>query len=384
MAESSSRRLDWGNVLLGRPLPTHAAGEQTISKKIALAIFASDALSSVAYATQEILIILALAGTAFFYLSIPISFTIVGLLVVLTISYRQTIFAYPGGGGAYIVSHDNLGDFPALTAGSALLTDYVLTVAVSISSGVAQLTSAFPDLYPYRVLIALAFIAFITLANLRGVKESGVLFAIPSYTFVFLMLGMLAVGFFRYTSGTLGVVETQEVMEHEIVPLTLFLVLRAFSSGCTALTGVEAISNGISAFKEPRSKNAAQTLVAMSTLLGVMFIGITVLANRVHAIAGETIRETVISQIARTVYGPGPLYLITLAFTMVILIMAANTAYAGFPRLGALQAQDGFLPRQLTFLGRRLVFSWGITVLAVAASLLVIVFGAETTRLIPL
>lgn len=384
MSSVTARRPSISNLLIGKPLATEDAQHQAISKKVGLAVFASDALSSVAYATQEILIILAFAGTAYYYLSIPISLMIVMLLVILTISYRQTIFAYPGGGGAYIVSRDNLGDFPALTAGSALLTDYILTVAVSISAGVAQITSAFPSLHPYRVEIALAMIAFITIINLRGVKESGTIFAIPTYFFVLMILSMLGTGFYQYWAGTLGTVTTQEHMEPGIMSLTLFLVLRAFSSGCTALTGVEAISNGIAAFKEPRSRNAAMTLVAMSTLLGVMFIGITLLANATHAVASETITETVISQMARTIYGDGLLYLLTLGATTVILIMAANTAYADFPRLGALQASDGFLPKQLTYRGRRLVFSWGIFVLALAASLLIIVFQAETTRLIPL
>jgi amino acid transporter len=377
-------RPDLGDILIGRPLATAEAQYQTISKKIGLAVFASDALSSVAYATQEILVILAFAGVAYYSLSIPISLLIVGLLVILTTSYRQTIYAYPSGGGAYIVARDNLGDFPALTAGAALLTDYILTVAVSISSGVAQITSAFPNLYPNRVLLAVALVIFITIVNLRGVKESGAIFAIPTYFFVFMMLAMLVVGYFRSVTGTLGVVETHEVLEEPIQAMTVFLFLRAFASGCAAVTGVEAISNGVMAFKEPRSRNAAQTLMVMSGLLGVMFIGITVLANLTHTIAAENITETIISQLARTIYGSGLLYLLTITATTVILVMAANTAYADFPRLSALMAGDGFLPRQLTYRGRRLVFSWGIVVLALASSFLLIIFGADTTRLIPL
>jgi amino acid transporter len=378
------RRPSVGNILLGRKLATEEAPHQTISKKIGLAVFASDALSSVAYATQEILIILALAGAAYFGLSIPISMVIIGLLIILTISYRQTIYAYPGGGGAYIVAHDNLGDGPALTAGAALLTDYILTVAVSISSGVAQITSAIPSLIPFRVGIALGLIALITIVNLRGVKESGSVFAVPTYFFVVSMLIMLAYGFWLQTTGQLTPVQSVEVFEHSTQPLTIFLILRAFASGCTALTGVEAISNGITVFQKPRSRNAAQTLVVMSVLLGIMFIGITVLANRVHVVAGEGMQETVISQIARSLYGLGPMYYITLAATTVILIMAANTSYADFPRLGALIANDSFLPKQLTYRGRRLVFSWGIVGLALAASLLIVAFRADTTRLIPL
>ena len=369
---------------MGRRLSTAEAPHQTISKTIGLAVFASDALSSVAYATQEILIILAFAGTAYFGLSIPIAFVIIGLLIILTISYRQTIFAYPGGGGAYIVARDNLGDGPALTAAAALLVDYILTVAVSISSGVAQITSAFPALYSWSVELALGLVALITIVNLRGVKESGTVFAIPTYCFVTLMLGMLVYGFWEQATGTLGVVTSSEVVEQTTQSLTIFLLLKAFASGCTALTGVEAISNGIMAFKKPRSKNAAQTLMIMSALLGVMFIGITFLANWVHVVAGEGMQETVISQIARTLYGTSPLYYITLAATMVILIMAANTSYADFPRLGALVAADSFLPKQLTYRGRRLVFSWGIVALALVASMLITVFRADTTRLIPL
>ncbi|MCB0024599.1 MAG: APC family permease [Caldilinea sp.] len=384
MSQSTVKRPSMGNLLLGRRLATEEAPHQTISKTIGLAVFASDALSSVAYATQEILIILSAAGAAYFGLSIPIAIIIIGLLVVLTISYRQTIYAYPGGGGAYIVARDNLGDGPALTAGAALLTDYILTVSVSISSGVAQIASAFPAVFPYRVELALALIALITIVNLRGVKESGTVFAVPTYFFVVSMLGMLAFGFWQQSTGSLGTVASTEVFEQTTQTLTVFLLLKAFASGCTALTGVEAISNGIMAFKEPRSRNAAQTLMVMSALLGVMFIGITVLANHVQVVAGEGMQETVISQIARTLYGTSPLYYVTLAATTVILIMAANTSYADFPRLGALIAADGFLPKQLTYRGRRLVFSWGIVALALAASVLIMIFQADTTRLIPL
>jgi amino acid transporter len=375
-------RQTFSQILLGRPLETAAAPHQAIGKIPALAVFASDALSSVAYATEEILVILALAGAAFFNLSIPIAAGISILLVILTISYRQTIFAYPGGGGAYIVARDNLGELPAQTAGAALLTDYILTVAVSISSGVAQITSAFPVLFPYRIEIAVGLILFMTVINLRGVKESSQAFSVPTYIFLAMAFLMLGAGAFRWVTGTLGQVSGVEVVADSIQPLTLFLILRAFSSGCTALTGVEAISNGITAFKEPRSHNAARTLMTMSAILMTMFIGITLLARAVHAQPSES--ETVISQLARTVYGDGLLYLVTLASTTIILIMAANTSFADFPRLAALHAGDGFLPRQLTFRGSRLVFSWGIVALAGVASLLVIVFQASVTALIPL
>ena len=378
----STTRTSFSQILLGTPLETAAAPHQAIGKLPALAVFASDALSSVAYATEEILVILALAGAAFFYLSVPIALAISALLIVLTISYRQTIFAYPGGGGAYIVARDNLGELPAQVAGAALLTDYILTVAVSISSGVAQMASAFPAVYPYRVELAVGLILFMTIVNLRGVKESSAAFAIPTYFFVGMALLLLTVGGYRWATGTLGEVTGVEMVTDSIAPLTLFLILRAFSSGCTALTGVEAISNGITAFKEPRSRNAANTMLAMSGILMVMFIGITLLSHAISAQPSET--ETIISQIARTVYGDGIFYLLTLASTTVILIMAANTSFADFPRLAALHAGDGFLPRQLTLRGSRLVFSWGIVVLAGTASLLVIVFQASVSALIPL
>jgi amino acid transporter len=375
----------WRNWLVGRPLSTADAPHQTIGKAIGLAVFASDALSSTAYATQEILVVLAAAGAAAFGLSIPISMAIVALLVIVTISYEQTIHAYPGGGGAYIVARDNLGELPAQTAGAALLTDYILTVAVSISSGVAQLTSALPDLFPYRVLIAVAMVMFIMLINLRGVKESGVTFAIPTYFFVVMLAGTVLIGFARYFTGSLGMLTDAPPIEmlHQLQTVTLFLILHAFSSGTTALTGVEAISNGITAFREPRSRNAGVTLIWMSVILGTLFLSITFLAHQIGAV--PSIEETVISQLTRTIYGGrGIMYLLTISATTVILMMAANTAFADFPRLSALHAGDGFLPRQLTFRGSRLVYSRGIVALAVIASGLIILFQASVSGLIPL
>ncbi len=375
-----------GRILIGKPIETKDLVHQAISKPVGLAVFASDALSSTAYATEEILIILSLAGgsAAVLGISIPIAVAIAVLLVIVTISYRQTIFAYPKGGGAYIVARDNFGELPAQIAGAALLTDYILTVAVSISSGVAQITSAFPGLLPYKVEIAVAVIFLMTIVNLRGVKESGQIFAIPTYFFLGIMVFTLLVAAFKFFTGGLGVVTgVEEMHRNAIDSLTIFLVLRAFSSGCTALTGIEAISNGITAFKAPSSKNAAITLVWMSSILITLFLGITLVAHQIGALPSET--ETVISQIARTVYGKESIfYLLMLAGTALILLMAANTSYADFPRLAALQAGDGFLPRQLTIRGGRLVFSWGIVVLAVFASLLVIVANANTTTLIPL
>ncbi len=377
------KRPKLSDLLIGRPLETRSLAHQVVSKKVGLAVFASDAISSTAYATEEILVILALAGSVALGLSLPIAIAIAILLTIVTISYRQTIFAYPNGGGAYIVARENLGEKAALVAGSALLTDYVLTVAVSISSGVAQIISAFPDLAPFRVVMAVAIIAFVTVINLRGVRESGAVFAVPTYFFLVMMAITLVVGFYRWATGTLGVVTGVEMLETTAAPITLFLVLRAFSSGSTALTGIEAISNGITAFKEPKSGNAAKTLTAMSSILVVLFLGITFLSRHIEAIPSH--HETIISQMARTIFGEGNiLYLAVIAGTALILLMAANTSYADFPRLAALQAADGFLPRQLTYRGGRLVFSWGILTLALAASLLVIVMRASTTALIPL
>ncbi len=375
----------FSNWLIGRPLQTADAPHQTIGKAIGLAVFASDALSSTAYASQEILTILALAGTAVFGYVFPISMAIVALLVIVTVSYQQTIHAYPGGGGAYIVARDNLGELPAQTAGAALLTDYVLTVAVSVSSGIAQIVSAYPNLYPYRVVISVACVLFIMLVNLRGVKESGAAFAIPTYFFILMLYLTVGIGLYRFLSGSLGTVVDPPPLEitQTFFAVTPFLLLHAFSSGTAALTGIEAISNGITAFKEPRSHNAGITLLWMSFILSSLFLAISFLGGRIGGIPSEA--ETLISQLARTVFdGRGLLYLGTIAATTIILIMAANTAFADFPRLGALHANDGFLPRQLTFRGSRLVYSNGIMALAVIASALIIVFQASVSRLIPL
>jgi len=370
---------------IGRPLSTADAPHQTIGKVVGLAVFASDALSSTAYATQEILGVIAAAGTIAYGYLFPISLAIITLLAIVTVSYEQTIHAYPGGGGAYIVARDNLGELPAQTAGAALLTDYILTVSVSISAGVAQIVSAYPVLFPYRVLIAVIAVFFIMLINLRGVKESGTAFAVPTYFFVVMMVFTVGFGIFRYLTGSLGmVVDTPHFeVQHVISVITPFILLHAFANGTTALTGVEAISNGITAFKEPRSKNAGITLIWMSMILGSLFLGLSFLTGKVHPVFSE--EETVISQLARTIYdGRGIPYLMLISGTTIILIMAANTAFADFPRLGALHASDGFLPRQLTYRGSRLVFSRGIVALAVIASALIVLFQASVTRLIPL
>jgi amino acid transporter len=375
----------WRSWLIGRPLPTADAPHETIGKAIGLAVFAGDALSSVAYAPEETLVILAAAGSAGFAYAFPIAVTVTILLAIVAISYLQTIHAYPGGGGAYIVARDNLGELPAQIAGASLLTDYILLAAVAVSSGAAQIVSAYPFLIPYRVLLAVGLILLIMVANLRGVRESGSAFAIPTYFFLATTFLMIGVGFIRFITGTLGsVVNPPEIeMIHAAQPVTLFLILRAFANGTTALTGVEVIANGVTAFKEPRRQNASITMIWMTAILGVLFLGITFLLGRIGAVPSEA--ETVISQLARTTFNNrGPLYLSAIAGTSIILILATNTAFAGFPRLVALQAGDGFLPRQLTYRGSRLVFSRGIAALGVIASLLVILFRASVTALVPL
>jgi len=375
----------WRTWLIGRPLSTADAPHQTIGKFIGLAVFASDALSSTAYATQEMLVILVAAGTLALGYVFPISIAIVVLLALVTISYEQTIHAYPNGGGSYIVSRDNLGTVPSMVAAASILTDYVLTVAVSISSAVAQVVSAVPALFEYRVWIAVGFVFFIMLINLRGLKESGKAFAIPTYFFIVMMLVTLAVGMFRYLTGSLGtVVNPPEIeMVHAASGISLFLLLRAFSSGTTALTGIEAISDGIPAFKEPRTKNAGATLILMATILSTLLLGISFLSAHIHAVPSEA--ETVISQLARTALGGrSALYLMVITATTIILALAANTSFADFPRLSAITSMDGLLPRQLAYRGSRLVYSRGIITLALIASILIIIFQASVTKLIPL
>ena len=378
-----SRR--WRMWLVGRPLSTADAPHQTIGKGIGLAVFASDALSSTAYATQEILFVLALAGTAAYHYSLPISVAIVALLAIVAISYEQTLYAYPGGGGAYIVARDNLGSLPSQVAGGALLTDYVLGVSVSVSAGVAQMVSAFPALFEWRVWVAVGFVVLVMIMNLRGVREAGAVFAVPTYFFLAMMVVTVGTAFLGYVTSSLGrVVDPPAADLHgPAQAVTLFLLLHAFSNGTTALTGVEAISTGITAFKEPRSRNAGITLIWMAVILGSLFLSITFLAHQVGAVPSES--ETVISQLARTAFeGRNGLYFAAIAATTLILIMAANTAFNGFPRLSALQAADGHLPRQLLYRGSRLVFSRGILVLALLACALIVIFEASVTRLIPL
>jgi amino acid transporter len=384
--------------IIGRALRTEQAAHERLTKKTALAVFSSDALSSTAYATEEILLVLAVAAAygqagAFNYV-VPISLGIALLLVIVAISYRQTIHAYPSGGGAYIVAKENLGTNAGLVAGASLLVDYVLTVAVSIAAGVAAITSMvqgtrYAWLDHHKVLLCLIFITFIAVANLRGVRESGSLFAAPTYAFLISFLFMIGYGLFSYyTYGGAAPIPGPEQIKiaegYKLQPLTLFLLLGAFSNGCAALTGIEAISNGVPAFKKPEAKNAAATLVWMAILLTVMFLGTSVLAYLygVHPHASET----VISQFARIMF-TGPLawfYYVVQITTALILVLAANTSFADFPRLGSLLARDRFLPRQFATRGDKLVFSNGIVMLAIFASVLVIAFGGDTSRLIPL
>ncbi|MDQ3819306.1 MAG: APC family permease [Acidobacteriota bacterium] len=382
---------------VGGPIRTEHAMHERLTKKTALAVFSSDALSSTAYATEEILLVLAVAayatnGQSFRYV-VPVSIGIAVLLIIVAASYRQTIHAYPSGGGAYIVAKENLGTYPGLIAGAALLVDYVLTVSVSIAAGVAAITSAAQGtnlawIDNHKVALCLIFIAFISLANLRGVRESGALFAAPTYAFLVSFLFMIGFGLVHYyTHGGVAQPPTDEIKTAEgygLQPLSLFLILGAFSNGCAALTGIEAISNGVPAFKPPEARNAAKTLVVMAALLTTMFLGTSVLAYLYGVRPHES--ETVISQFARIIFtGPmGWFYYVVQVATAAILVLAANTSFADFPRLSSLLARDRYLPRQFANRGDKLVFSNGIVILAVFSSILVIAFGGDTSRLIPL
>lgn len=372
--------------IFGHPLKTADAPHQTVSNKVALAVFSSDSLSSVAYAGGEVLMVLSLIGAHYYWLAIPISVAIALLLAVLILSYRQTINAYPGGGGAYVVSRDNFGEGVAQVAGASLLTDYILTVAVSIAAGVDQLASMFPLLFQFKVQLALLLILFVTVVNLRGVKESGKAFAIPTYFFIGMMLLMLGVGFFQAITGTLGHVTGVEALPSYTGSVStlmlIWITLRAFSTGTAALTGVEAISNGIPAFTEPKPKNAATTLMWSGVLLMAMFLGLAILGTLVGAQPTHT--EVLISQVARTVFGSGLGQFLVLTAAALILTMAANTSYADFPRLAAIVASDRYLPNHFSFRSSRLVFNWGIILLACFASILIFVFKGNVSNLIPL
>ncbi len=367
--------------LVGLPLKTKEAAHERLSKRLALAVFSSDALSSVAYATEEILLVLILAGTAMVGYSIPLSLSIIGLLAILTMSYRQIIFEYPEGGGAYIVGKSNLGEWPGLVAAAALMIDYVLTVAVSVAAGIAALTSAVPVLLPHREALCFAAILLVIVVNLRGVRESGQFFAVPTYIFIGSIAAMLGVGAIQILFGHAARVEPPPSIA-ATESLTLFLLLRAFSSGCTALTGVEVISNGVSAFKKPEPKNAAFTMIGMAAILGTLFIGISAMAYYFGIVPKED--ETVVSQIARATFGTGPLYFLVQASTMVILILAANSSFNGFPRLASILARDSYMPHQMSMMGDRLVFSNGVIILGVFSCLLILLFNGDTHALIPL
>jgi amino acid transporter len=369
--------------VIGEALATRELAHERLSKVKALAVFSSDALSSSAYATEEILLVLILAGTMAISYTMPISLAIATLLAIVAFSYRQTIRAYPQGGGSYIVSKDNLGTWPSLVAGGALLIGYILTVSVSISAGVAAIASAVPALDSHRVPLALGFIALITVLNLRGVRESGTIFAIPTYAFITAMGAMIGVGVVRFFTGTLEPVPPPaDALPAATEALSAFLILRAFSSGCAALTGTEAISDGVPAFKPPEWKNAQITLTWMAITLATLFLGISFLANQLMIIPHG--HETVVSQIARAVFGDTALYYAIQIATMLGLVLAANTVYSDFPRLAYFLARDHFLPHQFQFRGDRLAFSSGIIALGVVAGLIVFQFRANTHALIPL
>lgn len=379
---------------IGKPIASSEDAHHRLSKKIALPVFASDAISSTAYATEEILIVflsLAAVGMTAFDFLVPISLLVIVLLAIVVSSYRQTIYAYPKGGGSYVVSRENLGRSPSLVAGASMLVDYILTVAVSVSAGVAAIVSAFQNLVPYRVELCIGFIIIVTLANLRGIKESGALFAPPTYLYVLSLASLIIVGLYKVYFQDLGPIDHSDAYAQELLSgqktLTLFFFLKAFSSGAVALTGIEAVADGVPAFEKPEPKNASKTLMWMAVILGTSFLGLSILAQKIQPIKdheGE-IKITALAQMAEQVYGGRNIFFyITQFATFGILILAANTAYADFPRLSSIIARDNFLPRQLMNRGDRLVFSNGIIFLGIAASILVIAFGGIVNALIPL
>ncbi len=366
--------------LVGDPLKSVQAAQERLSKALALAVFSSNAISSVAYATEEILLVLVLAGTAAIAWSIPVSLAILSLIVILTISYRQIIYAYPEGGGAYIVARTNLGERPALIAAGALIIDYVLTVAVSVAAGISALTSAVPSLFEHREALALAATVFIIIMNLRGLRESGKFFAIPVYFAIGTLGVMVVIGAIHALFGQ-GVSVSPD-HQTAVEELTLFLILRSFAAGCSAVTGMEVISNGVKTFRRPESENASTTMIYMSLILAGLFMGITFLASH-HGILPKP-DETVVSQLARLTFGTGALYYALQIGTMLLLILAANSAFAGFPHLASILARDGYMPRQMASFGDRLVFSNGIIILGVFACFLLILFHGDPHALIPL
>ena len=371
-------------ILLGRPIATAEEMQERLSKKLALPVFSADAISSTAYATEEILLALVLAGTMALRYSIYVSLAVAGLLAIVALSYQQTVHAYPTGGGSYVVARENLGLSSGLVAAASLMVDYVMTVAVSAASGVAAITSAFPSLYSYRVEICVGVIIVVALANLRGLRESGALFAFPTYAFVLLCGGMIVVGAVRWLLGDLPPV-AQHASVEGVQSLTLFLILRAFSGGCSAMTGTEAISNAVPAFRKPESRNASMTLGIMAGTLAFLLVGVTALSQVLKVVPVTDGSDTILSQVGRAVYGNGGfLYFALQIATMAILFLGANTSYAGFPRLSFVLARDGLMPRQFMNRGDKLVFSNGIIGLTIAAIAVVLIFRAQTHSMIPL
>ena len=379
--------------LIGKPIPTSEDAHQRLSKKIALPVFASDAISSTAYATEEILIVflsLGAVGMAAYSMLVPISLIVIALLTIVVISYRQTIFAYPNGGGSYIVSKENLGEYPGLVAGASLLIDYVLTVCVSVAGGVAAIISAFNGLAPHRVQICIGFVLLMMVANLRGLKESGALFAPPTYLYVLSLIALIVVGLYRVFVQHLPPIEHTGEAQHLLEmqgSVTAFYFLKAFSSGAVALTGVEAVSNGVPAFKKPESRNASTTLIWMAVILGSCFFGLSILAQHLQPVKDHEgiIPNTVLAQLAEQVYGGRNIFFYVTQFaTFAILILAANTSYADFPRLSSLIAKDNYLPRQFSNRGDRLVFSNGVIFLSLASIGLLVAFKGQISALIPL
>lgn len=384
----------WKSRLIGNPIASEHDAHNRLKKRVALPVFASDAISSTAYATEEILIVfltMAVIGTAAFDNLVPIAIMVVILLAIVVNSYRQTIHAYPHGGGSYIVAKDNLGKYPSLVSGASMLVDYILTVSVSVAGGVAAIISAFNYLAPYRIWLCVGFIALITYANLRGVRESGALFAPPTYLYILSLAALILVGLYRVYFQDLGPIAHTGAVEQELLEgqkaLTLFYFLKAFSSGAVALTGIEAVADGVPAFEKPEPRNASQTLIIMAVILGVSFFGLSVLAQHLEPLKDHEgqIKDTVLAQMAEQVYGGRNIFFFVTQFaTFGILILAANTAYADFPRLSSVIAKDSYLPRQFANRGDRLVFSNGIIFLGVAASALVVAFGGIVNALIPL
>jgi amino acid transporter len=381
MAEDAAFSLK--RLLVGKPIPSHLAHHERLSRLTGLAVLSSDALSSVAYATDFILTTLVVAGVGAFIYAIPISLVIGTLLAIVAFSYRQTIHAYPTGGGAYIVAKENIGPMAGLIAAASLLVDYTLTVAVSISAGVLAITSAVPQLDPYRIEMCLGFLAVLTVGNLRGIRESGNIFAVPTYFFVFSIALLILAGLYRYVTGVIVPVEAPLPPNAGQHPVTTLLLLTAFANGCTAMTGVEAVSNGVPAFHPPEAKNASATLIAMASLAIVMFVGITMLAHVYKVVPNAA--ESGISQLGRAVFGgPNIFYYLLQTGTTLILVLAANTAFADFPRLASIVSRDRYLPRQFMNQGDRLAFSNGILVLSTFAAILIVAFRGDTQSLLPL